>query len=297
MPSVSWVIVAWLAVLGAVLGSFLNVVVLRLPRGESLIEPPSHCPKCGHPIRWYDNVPMLSWVLLRGRCRDCRAAISPRYPLVEAACCASFLILAILVCGMEGINLPARQASATDRIVLTTGWSGRELYAIFLFHQLLWCMLLVAGLIESDGQRAGWRVYGPALGIAALAATALPVLHPVPAWKGLDGWHAGIINGALGLAAGAALGWLLSRVEPAARRNGVGLGLACIGLVLGWQAALGLAALTVLWQLLSVLMSRYFASMRNLPTSLVLPMLTLAWLTFWAPLVSWFPCFGQPVLP
>jgi leader peptidase (prepilin peptidase)/N-methyltransferase len=72
------------AVGGLIIGSFLNVVAYRLPRGESLAHPPSHCPSCGEPIKPYDNIPVLSWLLLRGRCRNCKAAISPRYPLVEA---------------------------------------------------------------------------------------------------------------------------------------------------------------------------------------------------------------------
>ncbi|HEV2998741.1 MAG TPA: prepilin peptidase [Solirubrobacteraceae bacterium] len=71
-------------VLGAIMGSFLNVVVHRLPRHESLISPASHCPTCETPIRPYDNVPILSWLLLRGRCRGCGARISARYPLLEA---------------------------------------------------------------------------------------------------------------------------------------------------------------------------------------------------------------------
>ena len=69
---------------GLIIGSFLNVVAYRLPRGESLAHPPSHCPSCDAPIKPYDNVPVLSWLLLRGRCRACGAPISPRYPLVEA---------------------------------------------------------------------------------------------------------------------------------------------------------------------------------------------------------------------
>jgi leader peptidase (prepilin peptidase) / N-methyltransferase len=69
---------------GLLVGSFLNVVAWRLPRGESLVAPGSHCPGCGHPVRPYDNVPVLSWLALRGRCRDCRTPISARYPLVEA---------------------------------------------------------------------------------------------------------------------------------------------------------------------------------------------------------------------
>lgn len=72
-------------VMGAVFGSFLNVVAYRLPRRESLVKPRSRCPSCGEHIRPYDNVPVLSWLLLRGRCRSCAARISPRYPLVEAA--------------------------------------------------------------------------------------------------------------------------------------------------------------------------------------------------------------------
>ena len=69
---------------GLLVGSFLNVVAWRLPRGESLVTPGSRCPGCAHPVRPYDNVPVLSWLALRGRCRDCRTPISARYPLVEA---------------------------------------------------------------------------------------------------------------------------------------------------------------------------------------------------------------------
>ena len=69
---------------GLIIGSFLNVVAYRLPRGESLSHPPSHCPSCGAPVKPYDNIPVLSWLLLRGRCRSCNAPISVRYPLVEA---------------------------------------------------------------------------------------------------------------------------------------------------------------------------------------------------------------------
>ena len=68
---------------GLTIGSFLNVVVYRLPRGESLSVPGSHCPRCGNPVRPYDNVPVLSWLMLRGRCRQCHEPISARYPMVE----------------------------------------------------------------------------------------------------------------------------------------------------------------------------------------------------------------------
>jgi len=83
------------AVLGLVLGSFLNVVVWRVPRGESVVRPPSACPACGHRIRARDNVPVLGWLLLRGQCRDCGSPISARYPLVEALCAALFAVMVL----------------------------------------------------------------------------------------------------------------------------------------------------------------------------------------------------------
>jgi leader peptidase (prepilin peptidase) / N-methyltransferase len=84
------------AVAGLLVGSFLNVVAYRLPLRESLVRPRSRCPQCGSPVRPYDNVPVLSWLALRGRCRDCRTPISARYPLVEAltAALAAGVVLA-----------------------------------------------------------------------------------------------------------------------------------------------------------------------------------------------------------
>jgi len=70
--------------LGAVIGSFLNVVIYRLPEGESLMRPGSHCPECGKSIRWYDNIPIISYIILNGKCRDCGASIPVRYLVVES---------------------------------------------------------------------------------------------------------------------------------------------------------------------------------------------------------------------
>jgi len=78
-------------ILGLSIGSFLNVCIYRLPRRQSLIHPPSHCPQCGNLIKWYDNIPLLSYLLLKGRCRHCPSPISFRYPLVEALTGTFFL--------------------------------------------------------------------------------------------------------------------------------------------------------------------------------------------------------------
>ena len=87
--------VALSAMLGLLVGSFLNVVVWRVPRGESVVRPPSACPACGSPVRPRDNVPVVSWLLLRGRCRDCAARVSRRYPLVELASAGLFAVMAL----------------------------------------------------------------------------------------------------------------------------------------------------------------------------------------------------------
>jgi prepilin signal peptidase PulO-like enzyme (type II secretory pathway) len=291
MPLAAWMIVVWLLVLGAVIGSFLNVVVWRLPQGGSLIEPPSHCPKCKHPIRWYDNVPVVGWFLLRGRCRDCRAPISFRYPLVEALCAAAFFLLALLECALGGVNLPQRPVLAGADIVVV-GWSSRQLYGIFLFHALLWCTILAGGLIEIDGNRPGWRVYAPALTLATVAGMAFPWLHPVPAWQGIRHAWSGPVDTAAGVAAGAALGWLLSRMELPPRRQGVFLGFTCLGLVLGWQAAVGLAVVTLLWQLFAYGLGRWWPVFARIPTSLTLVATSLLWIAGWAHLVHWVPWLG-----
>jgi len=80
------------AVFGLIFGSFLNVCIARVPRGESIVTPGSHCPACDHNIRWHDNIPVLSYVLLRGRCRDCGQPISLLYPLVEILTAVAFLL-------------------------------------------------------------------------------------------------------------------------------------------------------------------------------------------------------------
>jgi len=102
------VLLVFVALLGLAIGSFLNVVIYRVPRGESLISPPSHCPSCDRPIRNRHNVPVFGWLALRGRCADCQAPISPRYPLVEAATGLVFVAFAARLYSLD--LLPALPA-------------------------------------------------------------------------------------------------------------------------------------------------------------------------------------------
>lgn len=111
-------VVAVAGIAGLIIGSFLNVVAHRLPRGESLVAPGSRCPSCGHPVRPYDNVPVLSWLALRGRCRDCGAPIPVRYPLVEAATGALYAAVLLARDDAAGIALGLILVTALVPIVL-----------------------------------------------------------------------------------------------------------------------------------------------------------------------------------
>ena len=98
-----WILLGLVGLLGLACGSFLNVVIWRVPNKRSVSSPPSACPHCDTPIRARDNIPVLSWILLRGRCRDCREPISIRYPLVEAGTALAFVVAAVQV----GFESPA----------------------------------------------------------------------------------------------------------------------------------------------------------------------------------------------
>ena len=140
---------------GAILGSFANVCIHRLPRGESVVHPPSRCPACGTRIAFYDNVPLLSWALLRGRCRTCRAPISPRYPLVETA--VGLLVLASFL--RWGPTLTAATAAllALASVVLAaTDLEGRVLPDEITLGTLAVAVLLAGARDVVDGS-AGAR--------------------------------------------------------------------------------------------------------------------------------------------
>jgi leader peptidase (prepilin peptidase) / N-methyltransferase len=118
VTSVPPALVAGLAgVLGLLIGSFINVVAHRVPRGESVVSPPSACPACGHAIRNRHNVPVLGWLVLRGRCYDCREPISARYPIVEAATGLLFALVGLRFAG-EPMLLAAYLAFAAVAVAL-----------------------------------------------------------------------------------------------------------------------------------------------------------------------------------
>jgi leader peptidase (prepilin peptidase) / N-methyltransferase len=128
-----------IAVIGGLLaGSFLNVVIYRLPRGESLVKPRSRCPACGHNVRSRDNVPVFSWLLLRGRCRDCAAPIPPRYPLIEALTAALYASVVL-----------ARGSDASLALGLILVSVAVPAAAIDIEHRIIPNKLLLAGTIAA----------------------------------------------------------------------------------------------------------------------------------------------------
>lgn len=165
------------AILGLVIGSFLNVVIYRVPREESLIEPGSHCPACGSPIKARHNVPVLSWLLLRGRCAACRMHISARYPLVELATGALFLGVTMHF-GLSTV-LPAYLYLAAVAVTLTMiDWDGGRLPDSILLPSYVVAVLLLmpAGAVQADP----WVAYRALIGMTALMAVylALTIAHP-----------------------------------------------------------------------------------------------------------------------
>jgi leader peptidase (prepilin peptidase)/N-methyltransferase len=159
------------AVLGLAVGSFLNVVIWRVPRKESVVRPPSHCPECGTAIAPYDNVPVVSWVVLRGRCRHCGARIALRYPLVELGAAVLFAAMGARFAGSWA--LPAYLLFAASLLALS---------AIDLEHYLLpdrivypvavasIALLGVAGLGDGDGAAFTRALLGAAAAFGALFA-------------------------------------------------------------------------------------------------------------------------------
>jgi leader peptidase (prepilin peptidase)/N-methyltransferase len=208
-----WLLKVTVLLLGAAFGSFANVVIYRVPLGLSIVRPASRCPACSKAIRWYDNVPVLGWVMLGGKCRDCRAPISIRYPLVE---------LSMAVLSLACLYLAVMRSGGLADV------PGLALLWVFPFA---FCFLLVA-LTFVDLEH--WRIphvftlVGTALGVAAAFLT--PTFTDV-------GWKESLLGMALGALPIAALIEVYFRLT---RREGMGYGdvllLGMIGATLGLQS-------------------------------------------------------------
>jgi leader peptidase (prepilin peptidase)/N-methyltransferase len=196
-------------VFGLLWGSFANVMIYRLPDGRSVVRPGSHCSACKAPIAWYDNVPILSYLWLRGHCRACKAAFSPRYLLVEAVTGALFGVVWWFTLGTGGME-QALDVRLVEFVI----------YAAFVF------VMIVIAFIDLDTKLILNRVTFPAIAVFYAATFALP---GIAWWEGL-----------VGIAIGYGVPWLIGTIYIHVRgQEGLGLGdstmLAAVGALLGWR--------------------------------------------------------------
>ena len=208
-PDVFVAVSVFVFLAGLCIGSFLNVCIWRIPRDESIVWPGSHCPACNHAIAPWDNLPLLSWVFLGGKCRHCRAPISPRYFVVE-------LLTGTLFAGLW----------------LVHGWTLQTpVYLFFTAALILGTFVDFDHLILPDRVTIGGMVAGPILSFA------------FPALQGQTERLPALVQSLIGLAVGYGLLWLVATIGRAIlKREAMGMGdvklLGAIGACLGWPAVL-----------------------------------------------------------
>lgn len=194
-------------IFGTMVGSFLNVCILRLPKEESVVFPPSHCTKCQKAIAWHDNIPILSYLILGGRCRWCRDGISIQYPLIEALTGCLFVVF-YQKYGLQPVGF------------------------VYLYLSLA---LLVQTVIDWRYKIIPDEVSLPAIVVGLLASLVFPSLHGQSiAWKGL-------LFSAIGMLAGGGFLYAVGSIaERILKKEAMGMGdvklLAGIGAILGWKA-------------------------------------------------------------
>lgn len=194
---------------GACWGSFLNVCIYRIPREESVVTPRSHCPGCGYMIAWYDNIPLVSWLVLRARCRKCGTHISGRYFLVELLTAVLF----VMVFNQYGFDIRT------------------PVYWLVVFGLILGTFVDFEHMIIPDRCTIGGMILGLLCSVA------------FPAVQGVDGHVRGLLASALGLAVGFGSLWLVGFIGKLIfKKDAMGFGdvklMGAVGAFLGWQAVL-----------------------------------------------------------
>jgi len=223
---VIWLIYIFSFMIGAVVGSFLNVCIYRLPREMSVVNPPSHCPSCGQGLAWYDNVPVISFLLLGGQCRHCGVSISARYALVELM--TGLLFVATVHC-LVGVRAFGPAEAGVVLIVVSA--------------------LLAGSFIDIERQIIPDEITLPGIAAGCLAGLIFPQIHDVadPLLGAIGAavpHHAfGLIASAVGAVVGGGFIYLTGVVgKMIFRKEAMGLGdvklMAMVGAFLGWRATL-----------------------------------------------------------
>lgn len=270
MPLESTIVVSFFVFwIGACIASFLNVVIWRVPRGESIVSPPSHCPKCQSQIRWYQNIPVLSWLALRGRCAACKTPISPRYILIELL--GGGLFLAVF-------------------LKLWTPQAPLWLSVAHLAVLWIWVALMIVGsMIDFDHKLLPdfVTVGGMAMGVAYNAAVA-----------GVCRWLPPLLVSLAGLAFGFCLLWLVRWLgSKAFRREAMGMGdvflMGAVGALFGPVAVLVTLVLSsllgsVVGLGMVALARTKFGRFVEIPFGPYICLGCLAWMFYGRELVGWY---------
>ncbi|MBV8855325.1 MAG: prepilin peptidase [Acidobacteria bacterium] len=267
-----YVIAAAVGVLGAIIGSFLNVVIHRVPREESIAFPASHCPECDTAIRPYDNIPVVSWAVLRGRCRACRAPISARYPAVELLTGVLFALTYLLHSGLT-LSLPFDLAFVAAVVALV--------------------------FIDAEHMILPNVITYPGAGLALAARVLVPNLYGVASLGGghAPAWLLSLGGAVLGALAGGGFLWLVGWLWERARGvEAMGLGdvkmMFMVGAFLGWP----LTMLTIFVGVLTGSIAGVAAMARRgerdmqmlLPFGIFLGLGSLVSLLFGTRLIDWY---------
>lgn len=303
----------WFFVLGATIGSFLNVVVFRLPQGISLIAQRSKCPACQYPIAARDNIPIVGWLKLKGRCRNCEAAIPIRYPVVEFCTGAIFLVLYFVELISGGTNIPVRSPNHYSGVVWIIFYTKWDLIALYLFHCFSLCSLLSWSLIQYDRKHVPARSVLVCLMIVLAAIAVWPPLMPVgSSWTpaGIPSqvlaMSASLTAAAIGLILGLLLGLLSipalrcfrawqcgsqknaeSNLVESDNRETTRMSVACLGSLMivgstfGWQALLTVAIASLVLQAGAYTASRRYSFLIRCPFIGWLFVATFLHLLFW----------------
>ena len=250
-PGAELVLIAMAFAWGAILGSFVNVVIHRVPRGESVVTHGSRCPACGAGIRARDNIPIFGWLMLRGRCRDCGVAISAGYPAIEAGCGVIASIIA--AAELAGVGSPSLASArpGVDRL-LAGDWRIALAWAMHTVIPVAMLAWNLTGSRSAGDAHATARGHGDngcraaaAFVAAAIATvTVVPGVGPPGVWvmnggppSSTPGWQVSCVASCLGAVAGRLAGAVTAR--PGDR-----CGLATFGAAAGWQAVVIVTVMT-----------------------------------------------------
>lgn len=264
----------WVFFLGSCVGSFLNVVVYRVPRGQSVVSHASYCPKCGEGIRPTDNVPVIGWLRLKGACRSCHLPISSRYPIVEFTIGLLFVFLHFVELTSAGANIPVRPIGFQTGAMETLLQPDYVLLGFTLYHAYLLCAIFSWAMILRDGNSVPPRSVVTTFAIGAVPAICFPMLLPLQVITANDA--AAILPAALpatlgknvaaaatvfvGASVGAVLATVALLIAKKVRFAESAFDIPSwmlIGIFLGWQAVVGTFVIAIAWLSIKAMSLRF----------------------------------------